>query len=119
MDLECPVGTLVLAAGPGVVASVEQNVLEGGILVPLLFRWNAIVLQLDSGATVEYVHVRPHSARVCAGERVTRGQVLCASGDVSQWCTPSLTVVYPLADQVLCESGDSGFTVVHPLLTVV
>jgi len=92
LDLECPVGTPVIAAGSGVVRSVEQEVLEGGILVPLLFRWNAIVIELDSGETVEYVHVRAHSARVCAGERVRRGQVLCESGDAGFCPVPHLHI---------------------------
>ena len=92
LDLECPVGTLVIAAGPGVVRSVEQDVLEGGILVPLLFRWNALVLDLDSGETIEYVHVRAHSARVGAGERVRRGQVLCESGDAGFCPVPHLHI---------------------------
>ena len=85
-------GTLVIAAGPGVVRSVEQDVLEGGILVPLLFRWNAVVLDLDSGETIEYVHVRAHSARVGAGERVRRGQVLCESGDAGFCPVPHLHI---------------------------
>ena len=92
IDLECPVGTLVVAAGPGVVRSVEQQVEEGGILVPLLFRWNALLLELDSGESVEYVHVRAHSARVRAGERVRRGQVLCESGDAGFCPVPHLHI---------------------------
>ena len=44
IDLECPVGTLVVAAGPGLVRSVEEQAEESGILVPLLFRWNALTL---------------------------------------------------------------------------
>ena len=116
LDLECPVGTLVVAAGPGVVRSVQQEVREGGILVPLLFKWNAVVLELDSGETVEYVHVRAHSARVCAGERVRRGQVLGESGDATLKLLCSVHCVRCAAChvpctlcQVLCESGDAGF----------
>ena len=92
IDLECPVGTLVVAAGPGLVRSVEAQAEEGGILVPLLFRWNALTLELDSGETVEYVHVRAHSARVRAGERVRRGQVLCESGDAGFCPVPHLHI---------------------------
>ena len=51
-----------------------------------------MLLLLDSGETVEYVHVRAHSARVCAGERVRRGQVLCESGDAGFCPVPHLHI---------------------------
>ena len=50
------------------------------------------MLSLDSGETVEYVHVRAHSARVRAGERVRRGQVLCESGDAGFCPVPHLHI---------------------------
>ena len=93
IDLEAPVGTLVVAIAAATVLAVDDRVVEGGVHVALLFRWNALVLQLDDGgAIIELVHVRAHSARVAPGARVVRGQPLCEVGDAGFCPVPHLHI---------------------------
>jgi hypothetical protein len=96
IDFRCPVGTPLLAAGNGVVVSVQDNNTLTGIAVSNLFIWNSILLRLDevSDSTgcvpdthakggplyVEYVHIQ--NAHVKAGDRVETGQVIGLSGSV-------------------------------------
>ena len=63
LDLQCAVGTPVLAVGDGVVRSLEQGRLGGGIHVASLFKWNSLMLALDDGNFVEYVHIKGSSTR--------------------------------------------------------
>jgi hypothetical protein len=63
--------------GDGVVLRVAQEETVGGIAVGNLFRWNSLLLQLDTPAAgaevfVEYVHIAAGSAVVAAGARVVR-----------------------------------------------
>jgi len=44
----------------------------------------------DDGTFADFVHVRAHSATVHVGDRVTRGQKLCESGNVGFCPVPHL-----------------------------
>jgi murein DD-endopeptidase MepM/ murein hydrolase activator NlpD len=90
IDLECEVGTPVLAVGNGTVLEVRDQLRCTGPLAANLFHWNSVLLQLDSGSVVEYVHIRHASARVAPGDRVETGQLLCESGDVGFCPVPHL-----------------------------
>jgi hypothetical protein len=90
VDLQCNVGTPVLAIAPAVVKSIEQGRRGGGIHVTALYRWNSLMLELDDGRFAEYVHIRGSSATVAVGDRVIEGQQLCESGDVGFCPTPHL-----------------------------
>jgi murein DD-endopeptidase MepM/ murein hydrolase activator NlpD len=90
LDLQCAVGTPVLAIADGTVRSLEQGRRGGGIHVTALYRWNSLMLELEDGRFAEYVHIRGESARVAVGERVVEGQQLCESGDVGFCPTPHL-----------------------------
>ena len=90
IDFECAVGTEVLAVGSGVVLEARDSNKESGIDVANLFRWNSVMLQLDDGVFVEYVHIQHGSCKVKEGDRVVAGQVLCESGDVGFCPTPHL-----------------------------
>jgi murein DD-endopeptidase MepM/ murein hydrolase activator NlpD len=90
IDFECAVGTLVLAVGAGVVTETSEDNTETGIHVHNLFKWNSVMLHLDDGMFVEYVHIQHKSCRVKPGDRVVKGQVLCESGDVGFCPTPHL-----------------------------
>ena len=90
IDFECPVGTEVLALGPGVVTEISDGNTVTGIHVHNLFKWNSVMLHLDDGVFVEYVHIQAKSCRVTKGDRVRTGQLLCESGDVGFCPTPHL-----------------------------
>ena len=62
-DFECPVGTPVLAIGDGTVVQVQQSKNGGGIHCDLLYLWNSLMLKLDDGMFVEYVHISPGSVK--------------------------------------------------------
>lgn len=92
IDLACPEGTLVVAVADGVVTSVQDSNTASGVHCRNLFLWNSLMLRLDAGGFVEYVHIRTHSARVSAGDHVAAGQPLCESGAVGFCPAPHLHI---------------------------
>ena len=104
IDLRCPVGTALVAVADGTVLAVQDEIdtphTVTGIAATNLFHWNSILLQLrlsspsqkqtsdkttdptadDGPLYVEYVHISKSFVRV--GERVTRGQIIGASGSI-------------------------------------
>ena len=97
IDLDCPLGTPVLAVADGTVHAVRDGAPAGGVDVSLLFSYNALSLRLEDDGegiegVVEYVHFRAGSVRVAAGERVRRGQILCESGQAGFCPTPHLHI---------------------------
>lgn len=105
VDFRCDVGTPVLAVADGEVIAVSQTTHVSGICAKNLFEWNSIMIKIDARLVVaankreplagefvyvEYVHIRANSARVSVGERVTKGQVICESGDVGFCPEPHL-----------------------------
>jgi len=92
VDLECPVGTPIYAVGAGKVLSVQDANTCTGIHVKNLFSWNSIMLHLDDGTYVEYVHIETGSCRVQPGDRVQEGQQVCVSGNVGFCPTPHLHI---------------------------
>lgn len=99
VDLQCPVGTPVLAIGDGEVLEVRDANNVSGIHVKNLFLWNSILIALDDGAFVEYVHIKANSSKVKPGDRVSRGQVLCESGDVGFCPVPHLHIQLHLSQE--------------------
>jgi hypothetical protein len=106
VDFACPVGSPVLAVGDGVVTAVSQsNAAAAGVHCSSLFAWNSIMLRLDGGVHVEYVHIEAGSAAVAVGARVVRGQLLCRSGAVGFCPEPHLHV------QAHLSAADSAMTI--------
>jgi hypothetical protein len=71
----------VLAAADGTIAEVSDGCgAGGGADASLFFAFNHLVLLLDDGTTIEYVHIRQGSAAVAVGEAVRKGQKICESG---------------------------------------
>ena len=95
-----------MAVGAGTVVEVSQENTLTGVAVSNLFKWNSVMIQLDTEGTnagagvgtdakgesgesssggdlfVEYVHIKAGSARVEVGDRVNLGDVVCESGGV-------------------------------------
>ncbi|CAM9343084.1 unnamed protein product [Phaeothamnion confervicola] len=92
VDLECPVGTPILAVADGVVVEVRDGNAVGGIATRNLFLWNSVTIRTDGGVIVEYVHVAAGGAAVARGDRVAAGQVVAASGDVGFCPRPHLHI---------------------------
>ena len=87
LDFRCPVGSEVLAVADATVVDVRDEETVTGIATANLFRWNSVMLKVDTKENdgdlyVEYVHVAARSAVVAVGDRVRRGQKICESGSV-------------------------------------
>jgi len=109
VDFRCEEGTPLLAVGAGTVVEVSQANTLTGVAVSNLFKWNSVMIQLDTEGTnagagvrtdakgesgesssgssggdlfVEYVHIKAGSVRVEVGDRVNLGDVVCESGGV-------------------------------------
>ncbi|CAE8633792.1 unnamed protein product [Polarella glacialis] len=92
IDLDCPVGTVIVAIHDGRVNEVRDSEQVSGIDVRNFFRWNQVTVLQDDGALAEYVHIQAGSAsaRVKVGDAVRRGQPICCSGDAGFCPTPHL-----------------------------
>lgn len=98
VDLDCPVGTTVLAVGDGTIKEVKDSDDVSGIDIRNFYCWNQVTVLQSDGAIVEYVHVQKGSSRVKVGDVVQRGQPLCFSGDVGFCPTPHLHIEVHLED---------------------
>jgi murein DD-endopeptidase MepM/ murein hydrolase activator NlpD len=92
IDFECPVGTAVLAVGDGTIVEVQQENSVTGCHVSNLFQWNSVMIRLNDGVYVEYVHIRRNSCLVRAGDAVRRGDKICETGDVGFCPSPHLHI---------------------------
>lgn len=92
IDLECPVGTPVLAIGDGKVVDILESNTVSGIHASNLYKWNSLMIALADGNFVEYVHIKANSVQVQIGDTVTLGQHLCDSGDVGFCPRPHLHI---------------------------
>lgn len=92
IDFECEEGTDVVAVGGGIVVSfADKNVVQG-ILSTNLFSWNSLMIKLDNGIYVEYVHIKSDSVIVNVGDHISKGQKLCESGNVGFSPRPHLHI---------------------------
>jgi hypothetical protein len=119
LDFECPVGTPVLSIFDGEVVNIEDSNVVSGIHVSNLHKWNSVMLRLNDGKFIEYVHIKAKSVSVKIGQKVRRGQKICQSGDVGFCPRPHLHIqlhesddrtapTVPLAfaaDHIVCSSG--------------
>ena len=78
VDFRAPIGAEIVSVGVGLVSSVRKSAGGSGCHVRNLFDWSGVTLTLDSGWTVEYVHVG--EIFVKEGDRVEAGQLICLSG---------------------------------------
>jgi hypothetical protein len=93
IDFACAIGTPLLAVADGTVVEARDSNTLTGVAVSNLFEWNSVLIKIDGGENkdttrdleddplyVEYVHIQ--KSLVKAGDRVTKGQVIGASGNV-------------------------------------
>ena len=86
VDFRCPIGTPLLAVGNGTVVESRHDNTLTGIAVTNLFRWNSILLKIDTGNDdgdqlfVEYVHIQ--TSTVKKGDTVNKGDIIGTSGSV-------------------------------------
>ncbi|KAK3240700.1 hypothetical protein CYMTET_49479 [Cymbomonas tetramitiformis] len=86
VDFRCPVGTPILAIGSGKVAEVRQSHTVTGIHINNLFMWNSVMLELDDGAFVEYVHIKTTGMEVQLEQQSATDTHAKASAKVSTFC---------------------------------
>ena len=90
VDLDCEVGTPIVAVGDGMVVEVQTSHRHGGIHASRLFAWNSLMLELDSGLVVEYVHIK---GVACVPKQVVKkGDVIAYSGCVGFCPIPHLHI---------------------------
>ena len=97
IDFDCTIGTPVVAVGDGVVIQVNDSHSNSGVSISILFEWNSLMIQLDLGGFVEYVHINTGSSKVKPGDRVKAGDVICESGAIGFCPTPHLHIQYQLS----------------------
>ena len=100
VDFRCAVGTPVLAVFAGRVLEVRCESRVTGPHASNLFSWNSILLQrvnddVSSEEEVEelyaeYVHIHHEGIAVSEGQLVSRGQLLCLSGEAGFCPEPHL-----------------------------
>jgi len=91
IDIKAPLGAVVRAIRPGLVAYVEQRYPDAGCDSPALLRaGNKIIVVDDAGFEVVYGHLQQNSALVSEGDRVDAGQPLAAVGNSGKSVLPHL-----------------------------
>ncbi len=91
VDLAMPEGTPIRAARAGIVMDVANDYFNGGDdLERYIDRANFIRILHDDGSMAVYAHLALETARVTAGSRVQRGQVIGASGNTGFSTGPHL-----------------------------
>lgn len=89
-DFAMPIGTPVVAARAGTVATIDQGFTEHGTDADLANRGNSIRVLHSDGSWAVYLHLDPRSARVRIGDRVEAGQILALSGNTGRSKAPHL-----------------------------
>ncbi len=79
-DFEMPEGTPVCATAAGKVVCVQQRFTTTGVTTEARTRANRIIIDHGRGLFSQYLHLKPHSARVSEGELVGRGEIIALSG---------------------------------------
>ena len=79
VDFQCDVGTPIVSVCDGEVVEIRNSAVAGSPEVCNFFDWNAIMIK-SADFCIEYVHVLKDSFQVSVGDKVAKGQVICASG---------------------------------------
>jgi len=86
-DFEMPIGTPVIAARDGVVATVRDHRPDG---TRRLGDENFIIIRHEDGELSRYVHLTRHGALVEEGQPVAAGDTIARSGDSGRSAFPHL-----------------------------
>jgi murein DD-endopeptidase len=106
-------GAEVLAVSDGVIASVQDGIVENVPLNPEMAvaidvntaGGNYVILDLGDGRYAFFAHLKPGSLRVKSGDRVKRGQVLGLLGNSGNSDAPHLHFHVADADSPLGSEG--------------
>ncbi|MFZ6731356.1 M23 family metallopeptidase [Undibacterium sp. Ji42W] len=91
VDIEMPMGTIVVAARAGQVVEVVSQFADDGRAEPAYMDLaNYVRILHDDGSWADYFHLMQNSAHVQPGMRVEPGQVLALSGNSGYSATPHL-----------------------------
>ncbi|CAE7158448.1 unnamed protein product, partial [Symbiodinium pilosum] len=92
VDLDCPVGTAVVAMADGTITEIRDGETASGVDVRNFFRWNQITVKQVDGTFAEYVHIKAATSTLKPGDQVRQGQEIAQSGDVGFCPSPHLHV---------------------------
>lgn len=118
IDIDCPIGTDVVAVADGIVIDVKQDKAVSGIHCCNLWAWNSMALKLDDGGVVEYVHIQKDSVCRKVGDHVKRGEVICQTGGVGFCPTPHLHIQFHLSDDPKAPTVAFAFSKTQPRTSI-
>lgn len=81
VDFPMPVGTLINAAGSGLVVRVVEHHTEGGWRPELRDKGNQVTIAHQDGTLSRYLHLQPQGALVELGQWVSAGDPIARSGN--------------------------------------
>ena len=90
VDFDISVGTRVLAARGGVVASLESQFRKGAPRKELKVKSNFVSIRHDDGTYARYYHLKHRGVKVKVGETVEVGQWIGLSGNTGYTTGPHL-----------------------------
>lgn len=81
LDFKMKTGTRIFAAREGTVVEVKADSDKGGLQEEMLSQGNHIIILHADGSRAKYWHLQKEGVFVKAGDTVTKGQLIGASGN--------------------------------------
>lgn len=93
LDFDMPLGTEISAIREGIVVKVIDHHSKNCSQPECKKFNNSILIYHEDGSFAEYAHIQQNSAKVKAGEKIYKGQIIALSGDVGYTTGPHLHLV--------------------------